>query len=125
MAGGVGTGASVVFDSSSFEAQVVSFNIDGEEVSVLDVSHLGSTSYRSKIFGVLIEPPAITLEINFDPELPPPVGLAGEITVTWPDSTELTGSGTIVSQSSATPLEEKMTAQFVFQMDGVTGPSIS
>lgn len=126
MAVGIGTGATVAFSSGlNYGGQAISFNVDGEEVAVVDMAHLGSSGYREKVFGTIIEPPAITVQINYDPEEPPPVGETGEITITWTGGAELTGTGAFISRSSETPLEDKMTAQFVFQMDGVSGPTYS
>lgn len=120
---GVGTGATIVFSGTgSFTGQVLSFNIDGEEVPVIDVSHLGTTGYREKTFGVLVEPPQATVELNFAPDNPPPVGIEATITITFPDASTLTGTGAFLSRSMAVPLEDKMTATYVFQFDGVTGP---
>lgn len=126
MATGIGTGATVSFSSgSSYSGQVLIFNVDGEEVPVIDMAHLGSTGYREKVFGSLVEPPAITVQINFNAGTPPPVGVAATITIAWPGGGGLTGTGAFVSRSIETPLEDKMSGSFVFQMDGQTGPTYS
>lgn len=126
MAVGIGTGATVSFSSgSTFSGEVLSFNLDGEEVPIIDMSHMTTTGYRKKVFGALKEPPAVTVELNYNPASPPPVGVAATITIAWNGGGGLTGTGAFVSRSSVTPLEEKMTGQFVFQMDGQTGPTYS
>ena len=126
MATGSGTGATVVFSSgSTYSGQVISFNIDGEEVPVIDMTHLGTTSYREKKFGTLVEPPQVTLEINFDPASPPPVGVSATCTITFPDTHTFAGTGAFISRSFSNPLEDKMTASVVFQYDGQTGPTFT
>jgi hypothetical protein len=121
---GVGTGSSITFSTASgnFSGEVLSFNIDGEEIPVIDVAHMGSTGYRPKVFGSLIEPPSVTVEINYDPSDPPPIGVLDSAVVTWPDTATMSGTGAFISRSSETPLEDKMTGSFVFQFDGKTGP---
>lgn len=126
MAVDVGTGTIVHFlgsPSGGWTGQVTDFNIDGEEVAVVDVSHLMTTGYREKIFGRLIEPPQFTANLNYDPQNEPPIGVTDTIVVTWPGGGTLTGTGAIISRNSETPLEDKMTGSFVFQFDGRTGPT--
>jgi len=125
MTEGVGTGSTVEFttDSGNYDGEVLSFTIDGEEVPVIDMAHMSTTGYRPKVFGSLKEPPALTVEINYDPSDPPPLGDTDTATVTWPDNSTLTGTGAFISRSSETPMEDKMTATFTFQFDGQTGPT--
>ena len=122
---GIGTGTTVAFSGGiSFSAEVLSFKIDGQEVPVIDTTHLGTTDYRTKIFGNLSEPGAVEIEANYNPASPPPVaGTLGTLTITWPDNSTLTGTGAIVKASSETKEEEKMTGSFTFQFDGQTGPT--
>jgi hypothetical protein len=125
MSEGIGTASTVALttDSGNYSGEVLSFSIDGEEVPVIDMTHMGTVAYREKVFGSLVEPPQLTVEINYDPASPPPLGVVDTITVTWPDASTLIGTGAIVSRSSETPNEDKMTGNFVFQFDGQTGPT--
>lgn len=124
---GVGTGTTIAFTTASgnYDGEVISASIDGEEVPVIDMTHMGSTGYRKKTFGSLIEPPQVTVEINYDPDDPPPVGTEDTATLTWPDGSTMIGSGAFISRSSETPLEDKMTGTYVFQFDGQTGPTFA
>jgi len=131
MAIGIGTGCTVVFSSgSTFTGEVLSFSIDDEEVPVIDVSSMsidisGGPAYRKKKFGKLKETPGVNVQINYNPATPPPVGTEATLTITWPDSSTMTGTGAFVSRSSETPLEDKMTASYLFKYDGQTGPSFA
>ncbi len=121
---GTGTGVSLVFSSGiTYTGQALSFKIDGEEIPVIDVSHMGTTGYRKKIFGSLIEPPTLDVEINYEASGPAPVsGTPGTLTITWPDNSTLTGTGAIIKRNSEHKLEEKMVGNYTFQFDGQTGP---
>lgn len=124
MSEGIGTGCTLAFaGTAGFDGEVESFNLDGEEIAVIDFSHLGSTGYRKKKFGSLIEPPQATINVNFDPAAPPPMGSVGDITITFPDTSTLSGSGAVISRGAEVPLEDKMMGNFVFQFDGETGPT--
>lgn len=126
MATGTGTGCTIAFSSgSSYTGQALSFNLDGEEVPVIDFTHFGTTGYREKKFGTLIEPPQVTVQINFDPASPPPIGVSATCTITFPGSNTFAGTGAFISRGFELAVEEKMTANYVFQYDGITGPSFT
>jgi hypothetical protein len=120
---GIGTGLALVFSTSDYQGEVLSASISGEEIPVIDMAHMGTTGYRPKVFGQLIEPPQVSVEINYDPGNPPPVGEVDTATITWPDGATLSGTGAFISRESETPLEDKMTGTYVFQFDGQTGPT--
>jgi hypothetical protein len=121
---GVGTGCSISFGGSgSYEGEAVGISLDGEEVTVLDVTTLLSTTYRRKIASTLIEPPAFTVEILYDFDNPPPINTTATAVITFPDASTLTGTGFFASQSAEVPLEDVMKGSFVFQFDGATGPT--
>jgi len=122
---GIGTGVEVTFTTTQYTGEVLSVKLGGEEVPVIDMAHMGSTGYREKVFGSLIEPPQLTVEINYDPGDIPPIGEVDTATVTWPDGSYVTGTGAFISRESESPLEDKMTGSFVFQFDGQTGPTFS
>lgn len=122
---GIGTGITMAFTTAlaNYAPQIESFNLDGEEISVVDFTHMGTTGYREKKFGSLIEPPQVNVEIQYDPANPPPLGTLDTVTITWPDSSTLIGTGALISRSSEHPNEDKMSSSFVFQFDGQTGPT--
>lgn len=132
--GMLGTGTTITFGTSSYACEIMDegLDIDGEEVPVVDVSHMTTTGYRKKLFGKLVEPPQITVNINWDPDTPPPITAAAEtITITFPlpagmsTPATIAGTGKIISRSASVPLEDKMTGTFVVQFDGQTGPTFT
>lgn len=124
MATGVGTGTTVVFSSgSTWSAEVTGLEIDGEEVPVIDFSHFGTTVWRESKPGTLSETPTLTIETQFNPDVPPPAkGTICTCTVTFPDASTLSGTGFFVSDSVSVPLDDKMTATVTFKFNGGTGP---
>jgi hypothetical protein len=70
----------------------------------------------------LTEPPQATVELNFDAAAPPPINVLATCTITKGANT-FSGTGFFVSRSMEIPLEDKMTATYVFQFDGMTGPT--
>jgi hypothetical protein len=120
---GVGTGCTISFGEGGYEGEAVGVSLDGEEVVVIDVTTLATTSYRKKISGSLIEPPAFTVEILYDFDNPPPINTTATALFTFPDTSELEGTGFFVSQSAEVALEDVMKGTYVFQFDGDSGPT--
>ena len=125
-----GTGTTVAFGTSSYSVNISSISISGEEVPVIDATHMGTTGYREKIFGDLVEPPEVTVEIHFDPDNEPPVSGAVEtVTITFPlpagqtTAANMAGTAKIVSWDNAVPLEDIMTGTYTIKFDGFTGPT--
>ena len=119
------TGATIVFGTSSFSAEILGATLPGATRPVIDTTHLGTTVARSKIPGDLIDWGQFEFELQFDPDNEPPLDQAAEtITVTFPTpSGGLTGatwefSGFIASYSGAFALEEKMTATVTLEISG-------
>jgi hypothetical protein len=122
MTGGVGTGCTINFGEGGYEGAVISFELGDEEVVPVDATTLTSTVHRKKIPVTLIEPTAFTAEIFYDFDNPPPLGTVATAVITFPDTSELAGTGFFVSQSGEIPLEEMMKGSFVFKFDGDTDP---
>jgi len=124
MAGEIGTGCTLVFGTSGLTAEILSMSIDGEEVPVIDVSYMGTTGYREKIFGNLVEPPALEVECLYDSTDIPSLAAAVEtVTLTLPNSDTLAGTAKIVQRGQTIPLEDRMICNFTVQFDGMTGPA--
>ena len=121
----IGTGTTVAFaTSTTFDAQVTGLKIGGEEVPVIDVSHMGTTGTRAKMFGDLKEAVTVDVDMHYDPSETIPTGTSQTITITFPVPTGLTngatlaGTGAIVSHSGDVPLEDKMTGSYKIQFTG-------
>src|SRR5690606_32763226 len=121
MAADVGTGTTITFGTSSYAAEITGVTINGEEVPVIDISHMGTTGTRAKMLGDLKENVTLDVQVNFDPDEPPPIGSSETITVTFPIPSGSTngatraGTGAIVSHSEEVPLEDKMTGTYRVQ----------
>ena len=120
-----GTGTTIAFGTStSFDAQVTGLKINGEEVPVIDVSHMGTTGTRSKMFGDLKENVTVDVDMHYDPSETIPTGVSQTITLTFPipsgstNGATLAGTGAVVSHSADVPLEDKMTGSYKIQFTG-------
>lgn len=124
---GSGTGTTVsISGTGTFSGKVTGISVDGVEIPVIDVSHMGTSTYREKVFGSLAEPGSVTIEVMFEPDNPPVIGETGTMTITWlagsPNPT-LAGTGAITAYTADTPLEDAMTGSFTWSFDGQTGPT--
>jgi hypothetical protein len=128
----VGTGTTVAFGTATtFSPKLRSIKLGAETVSVIDISHMGTTAYREKMHGDLKEPLTVTLEADYNPSLTVPLGNVAEtVTITLPipaggsSGATIVGTAFLSSASDAdVPLEDKMTATYVIQFDGFTGPT--
>ena len=126
----VGTGTTIVFGTSAFEAHLLSVNGTDITRAVVDSTHMGTTGERTKIFGDLFDPGSVECEIALDPDAQPPIGAAVEtITITFPIPTgmatgaNIAGTGACTAWSWGDPLEDKMTATMTVTWDGETGPT--
>lgn len=89
-----GTGVSIGFGSSNWTAEFT--KIGGLELSreALDTTHLGTTSYKTKVPASLVEAGELEVEFWFDPGDSPPISSAAEtITITYPDTETWSFSG--------------------------------
>lgn len=121
----VGTGTTVAFGTSTtFDCQVTGIRINGEEVAVIDITHMGTTGTRSKMFGDLLENVTVDVDIHFDPSETVPTKTSQTVTFTFPVPTgstngaTLAGTGGVVSHSADIPLEDKMTGSYRVQFTG-------
>lgn len=124
-----GTGATIVFGTSAFTAEIMSMS--GNDISRADIddTHLTTTGYRTYIPSDLLEGGTVEFEFAFDPDSQPPIdGAAETITITFPipagDSSgaTLAFTGYINNWSWSVPLEEKMTGSATIKVDGKTDP---
>lgn len=113
----VATGATIVFGTSGFTAQVLSIAWDGMDRESVQISHLGTTNWHDFMPVDLTDPGSVTMGIQLDPDDTPPVLLAAEvITVTFP----LPAGGTTPADWEATGFSTSfsMTAELETVMEG-------
>ena len=114
----VGTGFSVTF-SSGFLAEILSGKHTGIERPVIDTTHMGTTTARTKIPGSLFDSGRLECELQFDPSTKPPIlGNAETVTQTHSDGSTWAQSGFLVSFEQETTLEDKATATAVIEFSG-------
>lgn len=128
----VGTGTTILFGTSAWEAEIVGVNLAGMSREAIDTSHLatavasaGKVGSRTKIPGKLTNPGQLRLEIHFDSETLPPIEAAPEtITITFPVRTgDAVGpkwafSGFATGFEAGAPLEGKMTGTLTIEITG-------
>ena len=121
----IGTGASVVFGTSSFTANFTSLSIDGITRISIPTSHLGTTTAHTFVPGDLIDAGEFSMEFQWDPDDYPPIeGAIETITISFPlssgGSTKATFafSGFMTNFSGAIPLEDLMTGSATVKITG-------
>ena len=125
-----GNSTAIVFGTSAFSANVIS--LDGPNISreSIETSHLGTVDNMTFLQASLSDAGEISLEIEFDPDLTPPIGTTTTpvgtetITVTWPlpsgQSTAATWafSGFATSYSGGASNGERMTGTLALKITG-------
>lgn len=128
----IGTGTSVVFGTSGFNAQIIDISGPGFERGSVETSHMGTAGPGANQVGSkthlpvdLVNISELTLEVHLNPSLLPPIhGALETVTITFPVPAGLTNPATWVGQGFMTkydpkvPLEGKMTATLSIQFSG-------
>lgn len=122
----VGTGTTITFGTSGYQAQLLDVAWDGIERAAVNSSHMGTTDWHTFIPVKLVDPGEIKMEIAHDPDDYPPTGAAAEtVTVTFPlqDSGNTTPASWVVQAfimeyEIGVPLEDKMTATITLKCSG-------
>jgi hypothetical protein len=120
-----GFGTSIAFNSG-FLAQILDVAIDGIGRKDIDSTHmLTPEGWMTNFPSDLKDPGTLTTQLQFDPDVPPPIASAAEtITVTFPvppgKSTGATWScsGYLVELSGQVPHDNKMLATSKIRFSG-------
>lgn len=120
-----GTGAALVFTTSSWTAEIMSIEHSGVSREAIDVTHLGSTSARAFIPGDLYDPGELDVEYHHNPDNPPPFTATAEIVqIKFPLSGTITTASQdkismfIVDLGKTIPLEDKMVGTIKLKCTG-------
>jgi hypothetical protein len=125
-------GATLVFGTSAGSWSILSIGRFNAPIPKLDDTHLGTTSRRESIFGVLEDPQPFTVTVQNKGGTAYPVkGLVQTITITsplgtWTTAEKLIGSGAVIDVKTAefqSGNEAIQTVEFEIQFDGKTGPA--
>lgn len=121
-------GLTVTYATNSYTAELTGFEQGTIEVPVLDSSHLGSTGWRSKIFGKLKEPGTLSMDVWADPDvwddLLSEIGTSDTVTITFPvvgaqsSGATIAGSGALVSAQMTGSTDELITGTVVVAWAG-------
>ncbi len=115
----VGTGATMTF--AGFVMDITSISIDGPEATIVDVSHLGSTTLREKLVGDLLEPGTATVEGHFKStvDVDGVVGTNGSLAFATGSGSTWTYADAIMTSFSANiPTEDVETFSATWQLNG-------
>lgn len=116
-----GFGITLTF-SSSFCAEIISFEHDGITRDAIETTHTGTSGgKRTFIPSDLIDYGELNVGINFAPGVDPPIDSAAEnITITFPNSDASTWafSGFMTNFRYTAPLDDRMTAECTIKVTG-------
>lgn len=111
----VGTGASLVFTTTSWTAEILDVQRSGIKKRQISTSHLGTVGGETFMTGDLYDPGEVTVKFHYNPDSPPPYTATGEIVqIKYPvNGTITTGSNDKVNMfvtelGSSIPFEDKM-----------------
>ena len=120
----VGTGVTIAFGTSGFAASLTSISVSMERGSI-DTTNTATTVARTFMPTDLIDPGEITFDLQFDPDVEPPIKAVAEtITITWPLPSGQSTAGTFACSGFMTaweatgPLEELMTGTATCKLSG-------
>ena len=125
-----GNSTAIVFATSAFAANIIS--VDGPNITreSIETSHLGTEDNMTFLQAALSDAGEISLEIEFDPDLTPPIGtsatpvVAETVTITWPlpvgQATAATWAFTAfaTSYSGGASNGERMTGTLAIKISG-------
>lgn len=124
----IGNGTTVAFTTAVFELRAT--NIDNSDMGrdSFDSSHFGTTGFETKIFSATARAGSLTISGAFDAALIDGMktaltAVADTLTVVYPDSSQVTGTGAVTTYDYSIPNKEVMTCSFVWEWDGETGPN--
>lgn len=112
----VATGTTIT--RSGFAYNVVSVEGPGLAVEKINANHLGTTGYFKYIFGTLIDPGDLTLEVEHTGVYPTLGGAAVLTTVTEPGGKYVRGDAVITGYSPSRTVEEKEMASMTISFNG-------
>ena len=120
----IGHGSSILFGTSGFAANIISFDPASMSRDSIDTSYMGGTVFRTFIPG-MIDMGELSLDVQFDAEIDPPIdGAVESIVVTFPligaDSAGATWTfnGFVTAYSPSVTFDGLMTASMTVKITG-------
>jgi len=128
-----GTGTTVTLGTTDYDIEITGITDISGTVEVIDTTHLGTTSARTKMLGDLTNWESMSADFHVDPDkldtLKTAMGLTQTVTITFKTVTgETTGasfvfSGGITSHNFSIPLEDKMVGNYTISILGDVTPT--
>jgi hypothetical protein len=120
-----GDGSSIAFETGFF-AQITDINWSGVTRASIPLPHMGLAAASSGTFGNLpkvpgniIDPGALEVEINFNPDTTPPIGAAASTcTVTFAGGATWAGSAFMTEMGVAVPMGKVMSQRVKIEFSG-------
>lgn len=127
----IADGATIVFGTSAFSAQVTSIAWGGITRPAIDTTHLGTAApagdnfgNRTFLPGKMVDPGEITMEIHVNPDAGPPIHAAAEtITVTFNSGATWACTGFVTSFEITNALDDKLVGTMTVKMTGNINPT--
>lgn len=115
-----GHGATLTAGTSSWTGDITGLGLSGVTREAIETTHLGTTVAESFIPSTLYNPGEFTVDVNFDPQTPPPfAGVAETWTITFPTSATYAASGFITDFSFGPAVsKELVSASFTIKLTG-------
>ena len=115
----IGTGITIVFGTSAFEAEITDITGPGLARDSVETTHQGTVDARTHAPVDLFDAGELGFDIHFNPDTDPPIdGDEEAITITWPSSAKWVFQGFMTGYEPSTPLEDKMVGSIVIKVTG-------
>jgi hypothetical protein len=119
MAADIGTGSTILFESSGFDAFIRGIEWQGVTREIIEQTNLGELNARACLPSDLHNPGTVALEISFEPNERPPITEDEEtIRVRHPDGAGYSVSVIVTAWEWLAPLESLMTARVELKASG-------
>jgi len=119
MATDIGTGTTITFPAGmTITAEILNVSWDGAERGVVQTSHMGTTTWHTKLLSDLADPGAFEIECHFKGGEDPPLGATGTVTISFPDGTNIVGNMGVRAFAMNDPLEDVMTSTYTLEALG-------
>lgn len=123
MAAVLGTGTTLTMPVSSFAAVIISLDGPGNERASVDTTTMATTSNMTKIPASLVDGGTLTLEVEFDGTVDPPIDAAIEtaMVIDWAGLGTLnkwTFGGFCTGFTPTASIDERMTASMTIEVSG-------
>ena len=120
------TGATLVFGTSAFTAEITGVGHDGMARPMVETAHIGTAAAgagkvgnMTKLPGDIVNPGALNIEFHYNPDTVPPIGAAPEtVTLTLRSGATWVGTAFMTGYSYTGALDDKLTGTATIEWSG-------